>query len=112
MCRHIDDLRDLLFGETSLGVLGCSLQWLVLAAIAVDWSSGPAMPIAARVVFTVFGVGAVLASIILAVRGDAQGPILVVPALLGLGSLVIAAAVLSPLKYQHRVKREGELYGR
>ncbi|MCB9925559.1 MAG: hypothetical protein H6822_25640 [Planctomycetaceae bacterium] len=86
-----------LFGETPLGIAGALLQWLTLAILVAI--GVPNVPLAWRLAIALLGLVALLAGIVLALRGKPMGPLIVIPAVLGIAMIVLLAAIFYPLKW-------------
>ena len=87
-------------------VFGCSLQWLALSVLVVEGTIGSSLQVQLRLAVLLFGIAATLVGIILACRGNSLGPIIVIPAIIGIGILLILTAVTYPLRFF--VKSDGD----
>ena len=85
-----------LFGETPLGIAGALLQWLTLAILVAI--GVPDVPLSWRLAIAPLGVMTLLAGIVLALRGNSLGPLIVIPGVIGIAAVVLLAAIFYPLR--------------
>lgn len=86
-----------LFGETPLGIAGALLQWLTLAILVAIGLSD--VPLDWRLAIALLGVVTLLTGVVLAWRGNALGPLIVIPAVVGVAMVVLLTIALYPLRW-------------
>ena len=97
--EHIMSLAAALFGETLWGFAGAALQWIALAIVIFLVSTGREPPSIAHLSFSVLGVTALIAGLYFAIRGKSLGPVIVLPAVVGILILIVLQVVLYPVRW-------------
>ncbi|MBX7165001.1 MAG: hypothetical protein K1X74_01510 [Pirellulales bacterium] len=85
-----------MFRENPRWAIGCLLQWIALAIVVTTNQLAAAMPLVLSVVSALLGVLALFGGLILAAG---RGPVLWIPALLGIALLVIICCIVYPLRF-------------
>ena len=97
--KHIMSLATALFGETWWGFAGAALQWIALAIVIVLVSTGRERPSIVHLSLSVLGVTALIAGLYFAIRGKSLGPVIVLPAVVGILILIVLQVVLYPVRW-------------
>ena len=87
------------FGETPLGFVGATLQWLAMAIALTYPTVLVSLPAAWLLALLLFGIFALIAGLPLALHGKSLGPLIAIPALVGIGLLLLLNGLLYPLRF-------------
>ena len=98
MGKHFVDIARALIGETRIGGVGVLLQWLTLAILIslVLWTNS--LTPRAVIAFALVGVATLVGGLVLSIRGQSLGPIIVIPGALGIAILCILTVLLYPIR--------------
>lgn len=97
MGKHVVDIARALIGETRIGGVGVLLQWLTLAILIslVLWTNS--LTPRAVIAFALVGVATLVGGLVLSIRGQSLGPIIVIPGALGIAFLCILTVLVYPI---------------
>lgn len=97
MGKHFVWIARALIGETRIGGVGVLLQWLTLAILIslVLWTNS--LTPRAVIAFALVGVATLVGGLVLSIRGQSLGPIIVIPGALGIAFLCILTVLVYPI---------------
>ncbi len=97
--KYLVKIARALLGETRIGAVGAFLQWLALSILISQVLLAELLAPWIAISLSLVGVAILGSGIILAFRGQSLGPIVVMPALLGIAILVILTVLLYPVRW-------------